>query len=616
MNLPQEEAEDAPRCFRFADFELCTSPAVLTRSGAPVALQPQPARALSLLVSRAGDVVTRDQLRDHLWGKDHHLDVEQGINFTIRRIRGALNDDAADPRFLETLPKVGYRFVAPVDELTNGSAPQAPAVATTARRRPLRAAAAVVATVLALLAVGFLSRRGQPAEPQPDVKLAVLPFTAASVDAVDSTLPAVLTEELTTDLAQRLSPRLGVISLRSARTTGTGDRVEDAGARLGAKYLLRGNVGRLDGRLRITVRLWRVDDGVHLWARAFEPTVAELPEWHADVARGLAGVLGIEAWTPPPTVPRPQIPAQAYETYLQGRYLIGQSGTEEIERGLQWLREAITLAPDLAVAHAALADGSMKYHARRPGAELSAQAETATRRALELDLNLLEARAVLAEVLFYHRLDWESAGRELERILDLNPRSVRALHTYGLYLSSLGRHDEAISFVRRAVDLDPATVYVSSDLAQIYFWARRYEDAAARARANLELDPGDHPSRACLIDALFARGDHADALRESNLLLLALGLPQAATREEANQAALEHLLELAADGRPLDLQIAALLLARGEESLALDRLEQACRERRHWTVPFLAVDPRFDAVREHPRYLALGDCLAPLAEPS
>lgn len=452
--------------YRFAEFELGGRPLTLRRGGSPVALQPQPARALDLLLRRAGEAVTREELREHLWGIEHHLDHEQGINFTIRKIRAALGDDSLKPRFVETLPRLGYRFVAPVERLPAAGPGPRPA-------RSLRWIGAGVAIVLVALVA-------------------------------------------------------------------------------------------------------------------------------------LAG-----GWVPLPQRQPPPVPRGAHDTYLRGSYLVGRGDEASVLLGIRTLQEAVAAAPSLARAHAALADAYLKLMFTHPSAEIAAPAEIAARRAVELDPGLAEGHLALANVLFYFRTDWPGAGREFRRALELQPGAAAALHGYGLYLASLGRFEEAIDSIRQAVDLDPATVYISSDLAQVYYWARRYGAAAERARANLLVDPEHLPSHGCLIDALVRQGDFDGALRRHNALFERLGRPASGDWPEAQAQALGFLEELDAQGRNLDVTIAAIHAERGETKEALARLQTACEERSDWRVPFIAVDPRFDDLRSRPGYAKLAPCLAP-----
>ncbi|MDA8020173.1 MAG: winged helix-turn-helix domain-containing protein [Thermoanaerobaculia bacterium] len=595
--------------YRFAGFELGGRPLELRRDGEPVPLQPQPMRALALLIQRAGEPVTREELREHLWGREHHLDFEQGINFAIRKIRAALGDDPLQPAFVETLPRHGYRFVSPVEEV--------PAIPTPAKRngsariRPWAGFFGAMAMVLLVMVV-VGSREGQlrrPALPL-DTRLAVLPFTGASLEPVDEAVQIVLTEELVTHLASRFGERLGIVAMSSTKLYHDSESgVRRIGRELNADYLLQGNVSRTDGGLRITLRLWRVDDQVHVWAEAFETEIATLPGWYEEVAIRVADA--VEARVAPVALP-PSVPQEPYETYLLGRYLVGQGDEQSIRRGIGMLEEAIRAAPELARAHAALAEAYLKLMPTHPAAEIAAPAEAAARRAVELDDGLAEGHLALAKVVFYFRGDWPTAGREFRRALQLQPRAAEVLHGYGLYLASLGRHDEAIASVRRAVDLDPATVYISSDLAHVYFWAGRYADAAERARQNLIVDPGHLPSHGLLIDALSFLGDVDGAVHQHNILFERLGRDAAVDWPEAQEQALELLESFQERGRHLDVAIADVLVERGDEDLAIAQLVKACEERSDWRVPFIRVNPSFDALRSHPDYADLAPCLAPL----
>ena len=485
-----------PQHFRFAEYELTTRPGELKKAGAKVPLQPQPCRALSLLVARAGEVVTREELREHLWGTETFVDHEQGINFTIRKIRTALDDNPAEPRFVETVPRLGYRFVAPVQgavQNANDAPSQTPDVPTTPPPPPTRFSflplAPMVLAVLAVLAI-----------------LTAVPFFG------------------------------------SRRAT---------------------------------------------------------PEVPSPASPG-----------PPPSVAAP-----AYEAYLQGRYLLDQSGKGTLSKAISAFEKATAEAPDFAPAHAALATAHLRRRFTTPSAEIAPVATAAARRALALDEGLAEAHLALATVHLYFALDWPAADAAFRRAIELDPTSGRALHGYGLYLASLGHHDAAITTVRRAVALDPSSIYVTSDLGLLYLWDRRYDAAIAQARENLTAHSSHLPSLGLLVDAHMQLDDDEGTLEALNEIFQTLDQPPSYTLEEGLARSLDHLIAVDEGSFHLDVEIAAALADRGQADRAMERLRKACAERSDWMLPFLAVDPRFDALRSRPDYASLASCLAPRVEP-
>ena len=461
---------------------------MLLRRGRSVALQPQPARALALLLERAGEVVTREELRAHLWGEETYLDTDQGINFAVRKIRSALGDDSASSRFIATVPRIGYRFVAPVERLEVADCPTTGPFGSSPPK--WRSSVAMLsAAALVALAIGLLGLR------------------------------------------QRDPVRLAGENSKIAGAPG-GATLEDA--------------------------------------------------------------------------------ASANASYLRGRYLISLPQAESIERGVEALEQAIVEEPELAVAHAALGSGLLKLGAKRPALPIAVRVERAARQAIELDDELAEGHFVLATAKFYFQMDWVAAEREFTRALELSPEAATILHAYGLYLASVGRFDEAITLIHRAINLDPARIYVGSDLAQVYFWAGRYAEAMTQARENLALDGSDSASHACLVASLLQRGERQAALEHWNAMFEALSLPPVVSLHEAVEGSIRYLSAREVEGRRFDVQLAALYLQQGKDDLAMQRLQVGCRERTQWLVPFIAVDPRFDPLRLRPEYRAL-DCRAPLA---
>ena len=473
-----------PQQFQFAEFALSTQPNALTKEGARVPLQPQPCRALSLLLDQAGKVVTREELRQHLWGADTFLNHEQGINFTIRRIRSALEDDPTQPRFIETVPRLGYRFIAPVERIigpaAGGAQERPPASALRPRSRPL--ALGLVAVICLVSFAVFAARLSRSHAPPP---------------------------------------------------------------------------------------------------------------------------------TPSASEPRAAIPPHAYEAYLRGRYLLGQQGRDSIARAIAAFERTLTDAPDFAPAYAALASAQLRRRFTTPSAEVAPAVVAAARKALELDADLAEAHLALATAQLYFSLDWVAAKHDFQRALELDPNSARALHGYGLYLASLGRHDAAITSIRHAIALEPTAIYAISDLSLVYFWDRRYDATIAQARENLEARPADLRSLGLLVDAMIRKGDEEGTLVALNRIFAATDRPRADDLATALARSLEYMLEVDESGYHLDVEIATAWVDRGELDRAIERLRKACAERSDWMLPFVAVDPRFDALRSHADYSSLASCLAP-----
>ncbi|HSB60252.1 MAG TPA: winged helix-turn-helix domain-containing protein, partial [Vicinamibacteria bacterium] len=325
----------APAALRFGAFELDLRSLELRRSGVLVRLQQQPARVLALLARRSGHLVTREEIQREVWGGSTFVDFDQGLNFCVKQIRGALGDHADTPRYLETLPRRGYRFLAPVELLADwpaGEGPGPPRRGTPPspghgpRRPGITSLAAVrVLAVLVAAATAWLARQGAAGAAPGRAMLAVLPFENLSPDPDQEYFSDGLTEEMITRLARLHPGRLGVIARTSANVYKKKARsIEEVGRELGVGYVLEGSVRRAGGRLRVTAQLIRVADQTHLWAESYERRVADALLVQDELARRIVSALESRLLTaraaadarPPATSP------EAYEAYLKGRYYL------------------------------------------------------------------------------------------------------------------------------------------------------------------------------------------------------------------------------------------------------------------------------------------------------
>jgi TolB-like protein/DNA-binding winged helix-turn-helix (wHTH) protein/lipoprotein NlpI len=638
--VPSERERDPPRAhtaaapqplaLRFGSFELDLRTSELRRAGLPVRLQHQPARVLARLALRAGELVSRDELRRELWGEDTFVDFEQGLNFCVRRVRAALCDEADRPRFIETLPRRGYRFVAAVEPVY--PLPPVPSVAVTAAapvlapvhaaeaprtgpaRRPLVLAAALLAA--AVVTVAFVAPRRRPAGAAlPDkVMLVVLPFDNLSGDPQQEYVGDGLTEELITQLASVQPARLGVIARTSAMSyKGRNIDLGRLGRELGVDYVVEGSLRRGDGRVRVTAQLIQVSDQTHVWATSYDTRDSDALGVQSDVATRIAAAL-VPRLLPdlPPPAPAPGTANQgAYDAYLRGRHLGGRGRPELLRASREALERAVALDPRFAAAHAALAETLLALAANlvELPLEVVPAAKAAAERALALDPSLAEAHVSLGVVKGYFEWDLPAGYAEFQRALQLNPGLAAAHHAVGDYYSILGRHDEAVATVRRAIVLDPVSATVGQDLGWYLYLARRHDEAADAFRRALEYDPGDGAARAGLSLALWYGGREADAVRERLALLRASGRAPAerlrAIEALAPRAALRRLLSDALERQRTPWAGYMLQAMLAERDATLDAIEQAADARERYIQVFAAHDPRLDFVRSEPRFQAL-----------
>jgi TolB-like protein/Tfp pilus assembly protein PilF len=573
MIVSRDSASRAPR-LRIGPVVFDPETGELRGNGVASRLPPQPARVLALLARRAGAIVTREELRRLLWGDDTFVDFEQGLNFCVRRIRSALGDEAERPAYIETLPRRGYRLIAPVEEVAATGMPPGRAM------------------------------------------LAVLPFENIGGDPDQEYFSDGLTEELITQLG-RLDPlRLGVIARTSAMAyKRTRKSVDEIGRELGVHYVLEGSVRSAGGRIRIAAQLVQVRDQTHLWAEAYERHLADLLSVQAELACAVAREIGVLLAPPGPDGRRRgAIDPTAYQAYLRGRYCWNKRTGESSRRGIGYFQDALRIDPGYARAHAGLADcwallGDVGIAAVRPR-EAFARAEEAVRRAIEIDDTLAEAHASFAHVRV-HAFDWAGAERAFERALALDPNYATARHWYAMYLAAMGRGDEAMAMIRRAQELDPVSLAIGTDVGVLLYYARRFDEAIAQYLRVLEMDPGFARAHATLGSAYAQKGMHeqalaalrqAMALGRDNAKKAALARACAAAGRRAE--ALEILTELTEtpDGSYVaPFPVAHIHQALGDADEAFQWLSRA-REERAPQIVFLKVDPWLDGLRPDPRF--------------
>ena len=592
----------------FGSFEADLETGELHRAGERVLLQEKPFRLLAALLETPGELVSRETLRDRLW-HDVFVDFDANLNASVKKLREALGDSANRPSFVETVPKRGYRFIAPV-------APASTAAGIEVRRWPLGALAALL-VVLGLGAVGA----GWLQPPRPAggrVMLAVLPFANLSGDATREYVSDGMTEELLTALGRLQPDRLGVIARLTAMTYKGSDKpVATIGRELGVDYVLEGSVRGTAQRARVTAQLIAVADQTHLWAETYDAGAGDLLDVQADIAQRIARSLALELLGDLGTsalLAATAVPA-AHDHYLRGRHQWNRFTPHGYTAAIAELERAIELDPGYAAAWAALADAyNLQAFAVDSPADRFLAARRAAERALAIDPDLAEAHNALAFAVLYGDYDAAAADPIFRRARELNPNYAMSFHWHAGALAALGRHDEAIRAVRHAVALDPLSLSVLSDLGWYYLFADRWQDAARECRATLETSPGYSWALRCLSLALARSGDEPQAIRLTLEHLRQQGrlpaadsahadLAQATDMEAIRRYQLE--VELAKDEGQADFLRRGMIYSQlGEPEAALEWLESAFERRDPWLV-FLPVDPRFDALHTHPGFADL-----------
>jgi len=551
-----------------------------------VKLAPQPFRILALLASRAGEVVTREEIRREVWGEETYVDFERGLNFAISQIRAALEDDAQSPRYIQTLPRRGYRFVAPVETAAEAVPEELPPPAPSRLRLSAWGLVALLGISLIVAFVAWRRRDALPTVEGPRIMVAVLPFEDLSAGPPQPYWSDALTGELIAQLGRLRPERLGVIARTSVMAyKGARRDVGELGRELGVDYLLEGSVRRSGERVRITAQLVQVRDGTQLWAETYERDRRGALDLQTHVGAEVARALALELL--PEAADRARAPdPEAWDVYLQGRYLAHQGGRDDLARSVGLFERAVALDPGFALAHAALAD---VFHGRVMRGALSPRdgyprAKAAARQAVALDPGLAEAHAVLAAVHFWYDWDWPAAERSFRRALELNPSLSAAHHDYGFFLIARGRAEEGLEEVEEARRLDPLSPRATIDVGWAYISARRYDDAIAQSRRTLELEPGFPEAEGCLEQARRMKGEGTLDLDRRR----ARQIEEAVSRGE----------------RVGPVQAAGVYAALGDRDRAFSWLDKALAERSPM-LALLAVHPSWDNLRSDPRFAAL-----------
>lgn len=603
---------------RFGAFEVDLSSGELHKHGIKIRLQEQPFQILVLLLEHPGEVVTREELRQKLWPADTFVDFDVGLNSAILRLRNALGDSAENPRFIDTLPRRGYRFIASVTEITPASVGPAPSPNSEAAteeppavptRKPVagvwatsdiwrrsRSVWAVALAFLAILAlvVGFdVGGWRQRLFGRPEIRsIVVLPLENVSGDPTQDYLAYGMTDALITNLAQ--IKRLRVISRTSAmRYKGVAEPLPQIARELSVDAVVEGTVMRSGNRVRVSAQLIHAPTDRHLWAASYERELGDILSLQADVARAITAEIKVELTPQEQTrlASAPPVNPEAYAPYLQGRYYMTKRTPGAYAKAIEYFQQATQKDPQYAPAYAALADTyslqGASQAATEPPKEAAVRAKSMALKALELDDTSAEAHAALGRILHVYDWDWTGAEREFQRALELNPGYATAYHWYSLFLNNLGRVEEAGAMIRRAKQLDPVNPNIRRVVGHFLAEDGQYDRAIEELQAAIELDPSHFNTRVALADVYARMGRYQEAiviLRKADEL--SGGLPQTRTAlgytyaASGNRAEAEQILQevkaLPASRRS-SFAIALFCLRLGRKDEALRWLEQAYR---------------------------------------
>jgi TolB-like protein/DNA-binding winged helix-turn-helix (wHTH) protein/Flp pilus assembly protein TadD len=633
---------DAPassrRRVRAGLFEVDLGSGEVHKNGRKVSLQEQPFRVLAILLERPGEVVTREELQARVWPADTFVGFDEGINTAIRKLRVAFGDSADNPRFIETIPRRGYRFVAPLHETI--AEPGQPSVkvaiedATELQRtrtksfQRLAAALSAAALLVVLASVTYLRRSPPPAisTNQKRVMLAVLPFQNMSNDAAQEYFSDGLTEETITDLGQLSPDQLGVIARTSAMAyKHTNKTVSQIGHELGVTYILEGSVRRQGGEARVSAQLIRVSDQTHLWAQSYERELHDLLQIENELGKAIARQVQINL-TPQQEIDLSKmrtVNPEAYDLYLKGRFYWNQRNPAALKESIGYLQRATARDPNFALAYVGLADAYNfsnivgVYSAK----ESLPEAKAAATKALALDPSLAEAHAALGMEKSHYEFDFPGAQKEFLEAIELNPNSAYTHLFYSnCYLAPMGRFSEAIAENKKALDLDPLSLPINNFMGMTYMFAGDYEKSYQQFQHTIAMDPAFPLAHQYFSWLLATTGRYEEAIRENEKSeLLSGSSPEEASAEAATMLQafkaggakgfqrkhLQRILEALRQPRggfvaPGDVASAYALA--GDKDKAFEWLEKAYADGDGENITLLNCIPSFKSLHGDPRF--------------
>ena len=556
---------------RFGEFELDQNAGELCRDGSKIRLQEQPLQILRILLEQPGRVVPREELQKRIWPSDTFVDFDHGINNAIKRLREALGDTAETPRYIETLPRRGYRFIGTVSAVAEAGS-------------------------------GTIH------------SVAVLPLENLSGDPEQGYFADGVTESLITSLA-----KIGALRVVSRTTAMHYKKVHrplpEIARELQVDAVVEGTVLRSGDRVRISAQLIDARTDRHIWAESYERDLRDIFALHSEVARAIAARIQITLTSREQMQlerVRPVDP-EAYEAYLKGRHHWNRRSADDLKKAIEYFQQAIEKEPSYAAAYAGLADcaGIAGMWGFAAPAEGCGRAKIAARKSLEIE-ETAEARASLGWATLHYDWDFSATEREFQQAIKEDPGYATGHQWYGHCLGCMGQFEEAFAELKLAIQLEPLSLIISTSYAGISWLGRRWDQAIEQTQKTLDLDPNFAAGRWALARSYDAKGMSAFAvgcsqeaveLSRGNLLFIA-DLAHAYASAGKKQDAMTVLAQLQkiAEHRYVDAcLIAHIYVALGEKERAFQYLERAFQERSAW-MAYLAMDPWSDPLRSDPRF--------------
>ncbi|GAC1415597.1 MAG: adenylate/guanylate cyclase domain-containing protein [Acidobacteriaceae bacterium] len=652
----QSPADATAKIIRFGLFEVDLENNELRRKGLRLKLQDQPLKVLRVLLDRPGVLVTRDELRSRLWEPGEFVEFDHSLNTAMMRLREVLGDPADNPRFIQTVPRKGYKFIAPVHDvqveeakpelvgdlraefhssdvmvepapggasiqpdLPKGLHPSGAAVQVPLSRVIVAGVCIVLVAAIALF-VYQQSAASFGSDPRQITSIAVLPMENLSGDSNQEYFADGMTDELIASLARISSLR--VVSRTTAMDyKGTHESLEKIAHDLHVEAVVEGTVLRSGDRVRITAELVQVSTDRHLWADTYESPLGDVLALQNQVASAIVSQIRIKL-TPQDKVTlaaaRP-INSDAFEDYLKGRYYWGKRSEDALGTAIRYFQSATQKDPNYALAYAGLADCygilGAAIVGTVPTAEVAPNAEAAAKKAVELDSLSAETQTALATVEFNDDWNWKSADEGFRRAIQLNPSYATAHQRYSLYLMARGRTEDSLAEMKQARSLEPLSLSMNFSLGWRLYMARRYDDAIAQLLNTIEMDPNYLLAHIVLGQSYEQKGRYADAvaeLQKADLLapnnppvLAALGHVFAISEKRAEALKLVEELKVQSSRRYVSpFYLASVYAGLGDVNQALGLLEKSYDDRSNNTI-FIDQMPQFDKLRTEPRFQEL-----------
>lgn len=623
-----------PSIVRFGIFEVDLRNFELRRKGLKVRVQEKPLRVLALLLQRPGQIVTRQELCHELWPADTFVGFDDGLNAAVKKLRMALGDSGENSRFVETVPRRGYRFIAPLERTVgppqehcsrllrfNEAKPELGR----SRSRHVWVVAALIllpvsTAMLILNLAGPLQRLRnllffKPAKAVSRFhSIAVLPLEDLSGNARQDYLSDGITDELITNLAQLRNVRV-ISHISSMLYKDTDKTLRQIGLELGVDALVEGTIQRIGNRIKIRVQLIDCGNDRHLWARSYDREFSDILTTEEDVAISIADAIELRLVPGGAniTAHARSVQPAAQDAYFRGRYFLAGRRERDYRKALRYFRIASQLDPSNARPQVGLADAYLLLsgYGLMPQRQAVQQAKLAARKAIALDPALSEAHVALGKIAENYDWQWTVADHEYSRAIELSPSNSTARHWYAEYLASMGRVSDAISEIRQAEQLDPMSPIVYADAGKIFWFARRYDLAVKEDKRALQIDPHFNLAGDFLGLALLSEGHANEAIEQvqrashwddTPLSLSILGYCYAVAGRKGNaQKLLRRLRQLSATRFVDPSFLARIYIALGDRDHAFAFLEREYQARSA-NLNRLLVSPIYDPLRSDPRF--------------